>query len=53
MEKYGRAAGPLRNEKMVECADLVVAFWDGRSRGTKSLIKYAQSRNKDVVKIDI
>ena len=33
--KFGRAAGPIRNEKMVECADLVVAFWDGRSRGTK------------------
>ena len=52
-KKYGRAAGPIRNEKMVECADLVVAFWDGRSRGTKSLIKYAQSRKKEVVKIDI
>ena len=52
-EKFGRAAGPIRNEKMVECADLVVAFWDGRSRGTKSLIKYAQSRKKEVIKIDI
>ena len=52
-EKYGRAAGPIRNKKMVERADLVIAFWDGISKGTKSLIKYAQISKKEVIKIDI
>ena len=52
-KKYGRAAGPLRNKKMVERADLVIAFWDGKSKGTKSLIKYAESNKKEVIKIDI
>ena len=52
-EKYGRAAGPIRNKKMVECADLVIAFWDGRSKGTSSLIKYAQNSKKEVITIDI
>ncbi len=51
--KYGRAAGPLRNKKMVECADLVIAFWDGISKGTKSLIKYAQNDEKEIMIIDI
>ena len=52
-KKYGRATGPIRNKKMVECADLVIAFWDGCSKGTSSLIKYAQNSKKEVIKIDI
>ena len=52
-EKYGRAAGPIRNEQMVNAADLVIAFWDGKSKGTKSLIKYAEKTNKELIKIDI
>ena len=52
-KKYGRAAGPIRNKKMVECADIVIAFWDGVSKGTGSLIKCAQNNKKEVIKIDI
>ena len=52
-KKYGHAAGPIRNKKMVERADIVIAFWDGISKGTKSLIKYAQVSKKAVIKIDI
>jgi hypothetical protein len=51
--KYGRAAGPIRNKKMVETADLIIAFWDGTSKGTRSLIKCAQNGKKDVIIIDI
>ena len=46
-EKYGRAAGPIRNRKMVERADLVIAFWDGKSKGTSSLIKCAQNSKRN------
>ena len=45
-DKYGRAAGIHRNCEMVDEADKVVAFWDGKSRGTKSLIEYAKKRGK-------
>ena len=45
-DKYGRAAGVHRNCEMVDEADKVVAFWDGKSRGTKSLIEYAKKRGK-------
>ena len=51
--KFGRAAGPIRNKKMVMHADLVIAFWDGKSKGTRSLIKYAQDEGKDTIIIDI
>ena len=43
---YGRAAPIVRNKKIVDYADKVVAFWDGSSRGTLSVIKYAQKVNK-------
>ena len=46
---YGRAAGPIRNSKMVEyiskCADpVVIALWDGKSSGTRNTIQTAKSR---------
>ena len=43
---YGKRAGPIRNRKMVNECDAVICFWDGKSRGTKSLIEYAKSKNK-------
>ena len=45
-KKYGRAAGPIRNEKMAQKADYVICFWDGKSKGTASMIRYAQKYNK-------
>jgi len=40
-EKNGRAAGPIRNRKMAENADALIALWDGKSRGTKNMIETA------------
>lgn len=48
-KEYGRAAGPLRNKKMVEQCDMVIAFWDSKSKGTQSLISYAKANNKTVI----
>ncbi len=38
---HGRAAGPIRNRKMAENADALIAIWDGKSRGTKNMIETA------------
>ena len=43
--KYGRRAGLMRNDLIVAMADLVVAFWDGVSRGTKYTIDKAKEKN--------
>ena len=40
--EVGRKAGPLRNEEMAKNADGLVAFWDGRSEGTKDMIELAK-----------
>lgn len=46
--KFGKAAGPKRNEKMVENADILLACWDFKSLGTKHIISYAYKMNKPV-----
>ena len=45
-KRYGRAAGPIRNRHMVEQCSVVIAFRDGKSRGTKSLISLAEAAQK-------
>lgn len=42
----GRGAGYARNVEIVEEADVVVAFWDGQSRGTQHDIDLAKKHNK-------
>lgn len=45
-EKHGRAAGFIRNRDIVENSDHVVAFWDGKSRGTKNSMDLATKLGK-------
>lgn len=41
-EKYGLSAGPKRNKQMAAKGDYIICFCDGKSRGTKSLLSYAE-----------
>lgn len=43
--KYKRRAGPIRNEKMAESSDALIAFWDGESTGTENMIQMAAKYN--------
>lgn len=47
-DKNGRAAGPIRNGKMAEYADQLIAVWDGKSRGTKNMIETMHKHKKPV-----
>lgn len=40
----GKRAGMMRNLQMLEVADAVVAFWDGKSKGTHHMIRETQKR---------
>lgn len=45
--KYGKSAGPIRNKEMLDYISeaeehFVIAFWNGRSRGTKHTIETAE-----------
>lgn len=43
-KKFGKAAGFRRNEQMAEIADGLIAFWDGKSHGTKHMIDIANEK---------
>ena len=46
--RYGRAAPLKRNISIIESADLVLAFWDGTSRGTRFVIERCKQRGTTV-----
>ncbi|MBR3964481.1 MAG: hypothetical protein IKJ80_03655 [Clostridia bacterium] len=43
---YGRVAPIVRNKKIVDYADKIIVFWNGSSKGTLSVIKYAKKTGK-------
>ena len=45
-QKYGRAAPIVRNKEIVNYADEIMAFWDGKSKGTNFVINYCKKSNK-------
>ena len=47
-EKYGRSAPLKRNLQIIDYADLVLAFWDGNSKGTKYVIEQCKKQNKEI-----
>lgn len=51
--KYGKSAGPIRNRKIVESSDVIIAFWDYSSKGTKSTIDICRELNKTYYIIQI
>jgi hypothetical protein len=51
--KYGKSAGYIRNKQMAEYADALIAFWDGKSKGTKHMIDLAKLNNLKIFNISI
>jgi hypothetical protein len=46
---YGKRAGKKRNPDIIAAADVVHAFWDGASPGTRHSIEVARKMNKPLV----
>ena len=44
--KYGKRAGFIRNETIIDNCDICIAFWDGESRGTKHDIDLCKQKGK-------
>lgn len=44
--KYGKSAGFRRNQQIVDACDIVLAFWDGKSKGTQDSINKAKLAKK-------
>ena len=48
-DQYGKQAGFIRNIQMADVADMLIAFWDGESRGTAHMIDTARKLNLNVL----
>lgn len=46
---HGRSAGFVRNEYIIRDCDVVLAFWDGKSRGTKDSLDHAKQYKKPTI----
>lgn len=46
--RYGVAAGRIRNEQMAEEADALIAIWDGKSNGTRNMINIARKKGLSI-----
>ena len=44
-KKYDAKAGFRRNAKLLDLANMIIAFWDGKSPGTKHMIDESNKRN--------
>ncbi len=45
-KRYGKGAPIIRNREIVDMADFVLVFWDGKSKGTKSTLDYGEKQGK-------
>lgn len=53
-DKYPPKVAPLvRNKLIVENCDCILAFWDGKSRGTKYTLDYARQLGKPIKVVQI
>lgn len=48
-EYYGKSAGMRRNVEIIENSDVVIAFWDGKSKGTLNSIELSKKLKKDLI----
>lgn len=51
--KYGRSAPIERNREIVRSSDMIIAFWDGRSKGTESVIIFARRIGKKIEVLNV
>ncbi len=47
-DQHGKKAGYLRNIQIAKYSDVILAIWDGKSKGTEHTINLAKKHNKIV-----
>jgi hypothetical protein len=51
--KYGKSAGPIRNQVMANEADALILVWDGKSHGSKNMLDTMKKMNKPTYELVI
>ncbi len=52
-DTHGKRAGMIRNAEMAQRGDALLAFYDGKSAGTRNMIETARSEGLVVVVVDM
>lgn len=52
-DKYGNAAGPIRNKQMADYADALLLVWDGKSKGSANMKATMEKLKKPVYEVII
>lgn len=50
-ERFGRAAGPIRNRQMAEFSDALLLIWDGKSKGSMNMKTLMTNIGKSVYEV--
>lgn len=50
-DRHGKAAGPIRNQVMVDEADMLFLIWDGESRGSRDVLRKARKKGIPVQQV--
>ena len=48
-DKYGKKAPMIRNKDIIRASDIVVAFWDNISPGTRHALEFAKTLGKKTI----
>lgn len=48
-DKHRKAAGPIRNREMAKYADVLILIWDGRSKGSLSMLHEASYEGLQII----
>ena len=51
-KRHGNYAGFIQNQELVNKSDLIICFWDFKSKGTEDTIKKCRSQNKKCIVIN-
>lgn len=51
--KHGKAAGPIRNKEMAEYADALLLIWDGKSKGSASMLREMKKLGKPIYEVTL
>lgn len=52
-KRYGKGAPLKRNLQIIHYADIIIVFWDGKSKGTKFVIDNAKKLKKEYIVYNI
>lgn len=52
-DKHGKSAGHIRNSEMAKYCDFGIAFWDGKSKGTRSMVEKLERMDKEVIVVHV